>query len=237
MLYVYFGDDVSTARAKAQATITSLVAKNPDALYVRITPDTAADYSITELTESQALFKSEYLVLLDSILTTEQGEVFLDHVKELAASPHAFFLLEGKLLAPVRKKLEKHAQKVNEFSATDKKTAASFNSFLLTDALGARNKKQLWSLFREAKLHGAGDEELHGILFWMYKSLLLAQASASAEEAGMKQYPYTKAKQYCKNFTTTELAEQTHTCATLPQLARRKGVSLEVELERFILQT
>lgn len=236
MLYVYFGEDNTTARAKVQATIGSLVAKNPDALYFRITPESLRDYSLEELTESQALFKNEYIVLLDSLLTSEQQQTVLDHLEQIATSPHAFFVLDGKILAPVRKKLEKHAKKIEEFKNTTTKEKEHFNAFLMTDALGARDKKKLWSLFREGKLYGASDEELHGILFWMYKSMLLAHSARTPDEAGMKPYPFTKAKRYSENFESGHLVAQTQALAALPQYARRQGIPLEIALERFLLR-
>jgi len=237
MLYVYYGEDVDTARKKVQATVASMLAKNPDALYFRVTSDTLDSYDFEELTQSQGLFKSEYIVVLDTLLSgKEKNEVVLENIKQIAESPHPFFLLDGKLLAPVRKKLEKHAEKVHEFEFKNKPKAESFNIFSLTDALGEKNVKKLWTLFREAKYSGASDEEIHGILFWMFKSLSLAAQSSTAEQAGMKSYPFNKAKGFLKNFGSVELLN-TYVAqfALLPQHSRRRGVVLEIELERFIL--
>jgi len=238
MLYAYYGEDIDTARKKVQATVASMLAKNPDALYFRITSDNLQEYNFDELTGSQALFKSEYVVVLDTLFASkEDGEIVLNNLDKIAESAHPFFLLDGKLLAPVKKKLAKHAEKVHEFELKDKQKTESFNTFSLTDALGEKNVKKLWTLFREAKHSGASDEEIHGILFWMFKSLALAGQSSSAEEAGMKPYPFNKAKGFLKNFGTKEkLEEHLRKFALLPQHARRRGTVLEIELERFILK-
>lgn len=237
MLYVYYGEDIDAARKKVQATVSSMLAKNPDALYFRITSDALHEYDFDELTGSQGLFKSEYVVVLDTLLSSKgEGEDVLNNLEKIADSPHPFFLLDAKLLAPIRKKLEKHATKVHEFELKNSKKVESFNTFSLTDALGEKNIKKLWALFREAKQHGVSDEEIHGILFWMFKSLSLAAQSGSAEEAGMKPYPYNKAKGFLKNFGSPQKLEEYLTqFALMPQRARRSGVSLEIELERFIL--
>jgi len=238
MLYVYFGEDTEAARGKVQATISSMLAKSPEALYFRITSDDIATHSITELTQSQGLFKSEYVVLLDTLLATKEGEAYvLDALADIAESPHPFFVLEGKLLAPVRKKFEKQAAKMQEFTLTKGKTSEeSFNMFALTDALGARDTKQLWMLFREAKSRGVSDEEIHGLLFWMLKSLVLAANSRSAQEAGMKPYPFDKAKRYVRNFSSPdEIVEHMKTMALLPHRAHSRSTPIEIELERFIL--
>ncbi|MBL4644617.1 MAG: hypothetical protein JKX80_01995 [Candidatus Pacebacteria bacterium] len=246
MLYVYYGEDIDAARKKVQATVGSLLAKNPDALYFRITSDVLAEYNFDELTGSQGLFKNEYVVVLDTLLSTkgeglpargaQAGEEVLINLEKIAAAPHPFFLLDGKLLAPVRKKLEKHAEKIHEFESKNAPAKLSFNTFSLTDALGEKNVKKLWTLFREAKSHGVSDEEIHGILFWMFKSLSLAAQSQSAEDAGMKPYPFSKAKGFLKNFSSREtLGKYLREFALLPQYARRNGTLLEIELERFIL--
>ena len=237
MLYVYYGSDIDAARKKVQATVAKLLAKSPDALYFRITSDDVGKYDFDELVGSQALFKSEYIVVLDTLFATKEGEeIVLNNLEKIAGAAHPFFILDSKLTAPVRKKIEKHAAKVHDFEEKKEKEGATFNTFSLTDALGERDIKKLWTLFREAKQYGVSDEEIHGILFWMFKSLALAAHADSAEEAGMKAYPFNKAKGFLKNFSSNKvLEEKIKTFSLLPQLSRRKGVLLEIELERFIL--
>ena len=237
MLYVYYGDDIDAARKKVQATVASMLAKNPDALYFRITDDALSQFNFDELTGGQALFKSEYIVVLDTLLGSADGqEQVLANLEKIAAAPHPFFLLDGKILAPVRKKLEKHAHKVYEFTRTDQKKQDTFNTFALTDALGEKDVKKLWTLFREAKHRGVSDEEIHGILFWMLKSMVLACTTPTPEHAGMKPFPYNKAKKFAAHFKSREhLSSLMREFVVMPQHTRRRGVSLEIELERFIL--
>ena len=236
MLYVYYGEDIDTARRKVQKTVVAMLGKSPDALHFRITTDSLIEYDIDELTLSQGLFKSEYIVVLDTLFQTKEGEVFvLENLQKLKEAPHPFLLLEGKLLAVTRKKLEKYAEKVNEFTLTEKKVK-EYNIFALSDALGARDVRRLWTLFREAKERGTKDEEIHGILFWMMKSLVIVSKTTQASDAGMKPYTFQKAKANLHNFTTQRDVEKK--CATLtllPQRARREGVTLEIFLEQFIL--
>jgi hypothetical protein len=56
--------------------------------------------------------------------------------------------LEDALKADLLKVFEKHAEKVQEFKKVEKKER--FNSFLLADALGQRNKEKLWVLYHQA---------------------------------------------------------------------------------------
>ncbi len=237
MLYVYYGSDTDAARSKVRATVAQMLTKNPDALHFRITPETLSEYSFEELAQSHGLFKSDYIIVLDSLFSSADGEeAVLANLQLLASASHPFFILEAALRTPVIKKLEKHAEKINVFEQKKHTTEAPFNTFTLSDALGERNVKKLWTLFREAKFRGVSDEEIHGVLFWMLKSIVLAAQSNTAEEAGMKAYPFTKAKRAAQHFASAdELAQLIHVCALMPQRTRREGVSLEIALERFIL--
>jgi len=237
MLYAYYGKDIETARKKVQATVSNLLTKNPDALYFRITADTLNEYDFNELTESQSLFKNEYVVLLDTVLSVkETSDEVLNNLDKIANSKHLFFILDTKLTAPIVKKLKDFAIKVVEFEEKNNKKKESFNTFSLTDALGEKNIKKLWTLFREAKYNGVSDEEIHGVLFWMFKSLSLASQSKSPEEAGMKTYPFGKAKKFLENYQSPQkLNKLIAEFALLPQYSRRNGVSLEINLEKFIL--
>jgi DNA polymerase III delta subunit len=236
MLYIYYGTDTGKARAKVRATVNALLAKNPDALNFRITDDTFAEYDFDELTQSQALFKNEYIAVFENILAGEHAEIFIDNLAALKDSKHLFFVLEEKLTAPVRKKLEKHSEQIQEFEKKEK-MAEKFNVFALTDALGARDREKLWVMFHQAKQNGTSDEELHGLFFWMLKTMCIAQGARSPEEAGMKPYPFKKAKGFLRNYTEAQLKEHIAVLATLPQKSRRNGASLDIALERFILES
>ena len=237
MLYVYYGEDIDTARKKVQATTARMLAKNPDALYFRVTADDVSLSALEELTQSQALFKSEYIVVLDRVSERpESAEVVFAQLQQLKEAPHPIFLLEGTLKAPEKKKIEKYADSVEVFEMRERKAVTSFNTFALTDALAARDTRALWTLFRDAKRHGVSDEEIHGILFWMLKTLALTAQSASAEEAGLKPFPYKKAQTALRQFESPEvLHERVRTFALLPQHARRRGITLEILLEHYIL--
>tara|TARA_B100000745_G_scaffold300609_1_gene255961 strand:- start:1271 stop:1990 length:720 start_codon:yes stop_codon:yes gene_type:complete len=237
MLYVYFGEDRDTARAKVQITVAHMLSKNPDALYFRITSDELPQYNLSELAGAQALFKSEYIVVLDELLSSNEGEaVVYQHLKEISDAAHPFFILDAHLTPSMRQKLEKYAHAMHEFRVKEKHEEPPFNTFLLTDALGERDVKKLWTLFRVAKQHGRDDEEIYGILFWMLKSIALAAQSKTAAEAGMKAYPYGKAKKACAQFASQEEIRTLITrFSLLPQTARQQRIPLEVELEKFIL--
>mgnify|MGYP002725446317 CR=1 FL=1 len=246
MLYIYYGTDIEKARGKVRATIEGMLAKNPDALSLRVTLENFEDFDLTELVQAQALFKNEYIVLLDNLLAEEVSQdVVTQFLKEIAESSNIFFLLEEKIDAKTLKKLEKVAKKVQyfELKAQSSKLKASFNTFSLADAFGEKNKKKLWTLYSKAKFAGVSDEEIHGVLFWMAKSMLLAvnasaahsTSSGQASEAGMKPFVFNKAKRFASNRGREELVNLVNELVVLPHESRRKSLPLAISLEKFIL--
>lgn len=236
MLYIYYGSDSHKARAKLQSTTAALLKKHPEAHYVRITAENFADHNLEELTQSQALFKQEYIVVFDTVCGVDEHQgTLLSWLKELAAAPHAFFVLEEKVLSSAKKKFEKHANKFQEFDAGASKKQETFNTFALSDAFGARDKKHLWVLLQKATMRGVAPEELHGILFWITKSMVIALRSKDAKEAGMKPFVFNKARRFAQNYSDAELEQHMRTLSTLPQYTRRRYTPLEISLETFVL--
>ena len=237
MLYVVFGTDGVKARDKARSLVDALQKKKPDAAVIRIDEMTAPEVGLQEYIGSQGLFEKRSIVLLDHLFTNEETEAaYLKALPELKDSPNIFIVLEGKIDAKTKKKLEKYAEKIQEFSpAVTEKQAERLNVFALTDAFGERNKVRLWVLFQEALRAGSVVEELHGILFWQMKAMLLAAKTHSAAESGLKPFVYGKAKGFLRNYTREEVHQKSKDFVELYHRARRGAEELPIALERFIL--
>jgi DNA polymerase III delta subunit len=115
------------------------------------------------------------------------------------------------------------------------KKGREFNIFAFTDALGARKKKDAWVLYQKALAAGLSAEEVFWKMVWQVKTLLLAKKTSNAEEAGMKDYPYSKAKGYLKNFKEGELEQLSETLVVGYHQTRRGGPETETFLEKTIL--
>ena len=137
------------------------------------------------------------------------------------------------MLSKLLKVFEKHAVKVQEFKKIEKKER--FNSFLLADALGQRNKEKLWVLYHQALTEGLAPEELHGTLFWQVKALLSATLVKTAGEAGLKPFPWTKAKSFLRNWNQDELKKVSSKMVSIYHDSRRGEHELQTALEKFIL--
>jgi hypothetical protein len=90
-------------------------------------------------------------------------------------------------------------------------------------------------LYQQAVRHDVVPEELHGILFWQVKSMLLATLSKDAKESGLNPFVYSKAKNYAKNFTLDELKKISSQLVAIYHQAHRGEVDFDLALEKFFL--
>ena len=139
---------------------------------------------------------------MDKIFENEEiKEFILDKIKNIAESDNIFILLEEKVDKKTLTKIEKHAQKIQEFSSVIKKEKERTKPFGLTDALGRRDKKGAWAEYQKVLKEGLVPEEIHGILFWQIKTMLLASSSKSSVEADLNPFVFKKAKEFSKNYS------------------------------------
>ena len=204
MLSLYFGNDVVNARKAALASVDVLINES-EVRFNKIESTQFAPGMLADMLGATSLFGGNELYLIDtpSENTDFYAEV-MSMLSEMAQSANHFIIIESTLLAPEKKKFEKHAGVMEEF----KKTAETpFNVWAMADALSSRDKKSLWFLLTEAKRSGLVAEEIIGTLWWQLKTLRLAQITNSAAEAGMKDFPYNKAKRSLLKFKDGEVAE------------------------------
>jgi DNA polymerase III delta subunit len=230
MLYVFFGSDEERVRETARRTGATLF---PSSESLRITPDSYEPGILLERSEGASLFGSESYTILDML---SEEPVIFDELKasvpDLAASSHAFFIIERVLTAPDKKLFEKHATKFEEFSAEKKER---FNVFGLTDALLARDKKLLWLGLIDARKEGVPIQEIVGAFCWQMKVVRLALRSKSAGEAGLKPFVFGKAQGAQKKYTREELEALARDLVVLYHDGHLGKVDMERGLERLVL--
>ena len=149
-----------------------------------------------------------------------------------AESDHVIIFSEDTVTKPITKAFEKVNATIEDFGKEVKAKTESFNMFSLTDALGARDRKQLWLLFREAIENGS-PEEIHGILFWQLKNLALVQSS-NGQVPGMNPFVYRKTSGFAKNFSPDEIK---NIARSLDNMFHNRDTyrTLDIELEKLIL--
>jgi len=247
MIYFYYGTDTEKASKKANSALDSSLKKHSDATLIKIGPEELSQERIDELACAQALFYNKYLVYFYKTFENKTNkELILKNIKELAKSENFFIFTEGKIDKAGLAKIEKVAEKVEEFvkpeKAPTKKEALAqkgekIDFFEFADALGRRDKKNLWVLYQDALAEQVPAEEVHGIFFWQVKSMLLAKKCSSPTEANMKPYPFQKAREYGRNFNKeNELENIAEKLVTMYHEAHRGNLDFFVVLEKFILE-
>jgi DNA polymerase III delta subunit len=239
MIYLLHGTDVEKARTKTRELSDALHAKRPDAAFFRMDAEHWNPAELEEYCGGQGLFENKFIIVLDRLSENEEiAPQLIEKIELIAVSPNIFIVFEGKLNSEALAEFEKHAEKIQEFAQVTPKSVKftdRFNVFSLAEALGNRDRKNLWLLYRRALDNEIAPEEIHGTLFWQAKSIALARASKSASDAGMKDFPFNKAKGYARNFSETESSDLLSRLIRMSHDARRGMGDLGLALEELAL--
>lgn len=231
MFKVFCGNDTVTVRQTVFELVGELEAKG--STVTAIEADTFVPGLLADAAGATSLFGGEELYVLD---TPSSNKDFAAEVKDsleaLKESSNTFIVIEGALLAADKKPYQKFAESFEEIKTTG---AERFNAFSMADALSRKDKKTLWLLLQEAKAAGLSEEEIIGTLWWQLKSLRLAEATSSASEAGMKEFPYNKAKRALSKFQDGELERTSHSLLSVYHDGHAGRRELDLALEHFVL--
>ena len=230
MLAVFYGTDRTAVPNRAASFLKE---KMPHVSADTIDGTNAAVGELGTLVDAQSLFGGVEVYIIDTpSANTEFETEVTEHLANMAQSHNVFVVLESGLLAAARKKYERHATEVEEFIA---EKPERFNTFAMADALAKRDKKNLWVLLQEAKISGLRPEEITGMLWWQLKSLRLAAMTHHATEAGMKDYPYKKAKAALRNFNHGELEKLSQSLLVLYHEGHQGLTDMDLKLEEWVL--
>ncbi len=227
MLQVYFGSD---RHAVVEAVHEAVMGGGE---IVTVDDRSFVPGMFVDLTSSASLFDEVQTYIIDTPSNAADfNEECVDALADMSESANKFFIIEGSLLAPQKKKLLKFAEHSEEHTA-DK--AERFNTFAMAEALARRDKKTLWMLLQEARLVGLREEEMIGILWWQLKAIRLAEVTSSASEAGMKDYPYRKAKQALSNFPNSTAAKLSNSLLDLYHKSHKGVRQIDTAFEEWVL--
>ncbi len=235
MLYLFFGEH---AEEKKNAR-DKVFAEGSFSGIFSFSADDWQPGKITELAASNALFGGSLFVTLENVLgNKDTRSAVLERLTELAASPNTFVFLEPKALKEITDAFKVAKATIQEFKATPAAWPAkdAFNSFALTDAVGARNKKESWVLLTRAFMAGKSPEEISGLVFWQLKSMLLVKGGGTAVSLGMKPFVYSKAASFAQKWTKEELVSATSMLVSQTHASRRGEIESEAALEKLILE-
>ncbi|MBU4480046.1 hypothetical protein KKG48_01210 [Patescibacteria group bacterium] len=251
MLYLLYGTDFKKSREKLHSMVDSLLKKKPDAGFFKLDSSDFSESRLDEFISSQGLFEQKYIVQADGLLSDKKSKDFvLDRLEEVSQSENIFFFIEENIDKPTLKKIEKVAQKVQEFNNNNLQSGSrkfgvsgewlldlgEFNIFNMADALGRKDKKELWFLYQKASRHNIPAEEIYGILLWQIRSILIVKNSKTVDDSGLKPFVYNKSLRFAKNFKEGELEKISSQLISIYHDARRGILDFGIEMEKFILE-
>ncbi len=231
MLQVFCGNDIGKVRAAALAAAQEL--SGPDTSIATIEAEGYSAGVITDAIGATSLFGGTELFIIDTPSeNAEFDDEVKNHLQEMGESANIFIVIEGALLVGSKKEYGKYATSLEEFKAA---AAERFNAFAMADALSDKDKKKLWLLLQEAKAAGLVEEEIIGVLWWQLKSLRLATMTGSASEAGMKDFPYNKAKRAISKFEAGEIEKLSHSLLKVYHDGHGGVRDIDTALEKWCL--
>ncbi len=235
MIYFFYGTNKDGARDKVHKTLDSLLLKKPNASTLHVSADNFNESVVQEYIKGQGLFENKHIVFFDNMLGDELAkEYFLENIKQIRDAPHMVLVLEEKVDKKTLTIIKKHSERAEEFEDKNfTKKTKDFDIFSLTNALGERNKKDMWVFLQKGFLSGATPEELLGIIFWQIKTMIIAKGAKSAVEAGLKPFVFNKSRKYADNFSDEELRALSSNIISMYHDSRRGIVDFKITLEKF----
>ena len=230
MLVFCIGDDV--VRAKAE-----VLKRTRGSEVVRVGEGGEPLESALGYLEQLGMFTRRVALIIDRPMDSAEGkEYMLEHAETFAASDTQVFVIQQDVDVVTKKKLEKLGTvEVYDLPHT-RELVSPPNSFELVDAVQAGDRKRAWILYRQCMANGASAEEVHGTLAWAARGVVLASKTKNADEAGMKSFPYDKAKRVARTLTPALAEAQSAELVALYHDARMGRGSLEDLLEVYLLR-
>ncbi|HEY1037623.1 MAG TPA: hypothetical protein VGE62_03490 [Candidatus Paceibacterota bacterium] len=242
MLYVIHGSDTEKARKKLKAMTDILQSKRPDATVFKITPESFSESYIEESVSGLSLFVPKNIIILDSLIThKEHSDFIIDKIPDFASSDHVCIIFDKKLTKEHLKKLEKKAEKIEEHNLKEDGDAGKFKKretspvFPFGEAVLARDKVRSWTLFQTIMADGVAPEEIHGILWWQFKSLYLSY-SYGAKESGLNPFVHRKCMDAQKRWAKEEVESLLHEMIQMYHKSHKGELDFRAELEQLCLK-
>lgn len=246
MLYVIHGTDTQKGRNKLQSLVGVLQSKRPDATLFRLSPENWNSGFLDEVLAGVNLFTPKNIIVLDSLVSNKDSTEYIEErIGDFAASEHVCILFDSKISKALLTKLEKNAEKVEEHNlkVAGEDGAGGFGgagkkppqTFAFADALASRNKVLSWKLFQELAADELAAEEIHGVVWWQFKSIHVAYDARTAAEADMKPYTFSKSQAFKKSWTKNELGAYLDGLVDMYHKAHRGEVDFIIEIEKLCL--
>lgn len=244
MLYIIYGNDRDKARVRFCALRESLgkkcadmsVCEHAQAEERSVLEGEVSEGVIDAAVASQGLFGNTTLFVFDGVLEKKaEQELVVARARELVSSPNTFLIFEPAFGKEGVRAFQESGAVAEEFVIKKADTRPAFNIFALGDALGKRDRKELWVLYQGAIAAGMEPEEICGTLFWSVKNMALMKNAEAGDDAGLNPFVAKKARAFAKNYTHEEIVGLSRALVSCYHEAHRGGEPMDIALERFIL--
>jgi len=235
MLHIIHGSDREKAKKKFLALIDGALKEDVARPYSRLQPESLSFVELEEQALAMVLFGSPGLVVGEGLFGKEETrQRLLETAPVLKESAQTFIFLEDKFPAEFAKKIATHAE-VEFFQAQylkpDERLAYAF-----LDAVGTRNRKNIWVSFEKARRSGLASEMLFWKLANQVKTLALVNSGVSQKELGINyDFVYNKALAAAKRFKREELVQMHSQLVRLFHDSHRESKDFGIALERWVL--
>jgi hypothetical protein len=189
---------------------------------------------------SVGLFAPTLCITLYDVLTNEEVKDFItSHIDLFKNSKNIFIFLEKKALKDTVTLFKKNSEDCISFEEKKMLSVPEVSPFILTDAFGARDKKNSWVILQKLLMLEKSAEEISGLLFWQVKSILLVKMSPTSTPAnlGMNPFAHKKILFNSKKFSIEELKSILKNLSLLLARSRKSGVDSTLSLEQFLLKS
>jgi hypothetical protein len=229
MLTICIGDDVVNAKAK-------VAARSAGTEVVRFGEGGQPFSEVGGYLEQRGMFAPAVTLILDRPLESDEGTALITEQGDvLVVASAQVFAIVGSVSAADQKKFPKGAA-IETYDAPARADSEVPNSFALVDAVQAGDRKRAWILYRQLIDSGASAEEVHGTLAWAARAVVLATKTKTAADAGMKSFPYDKAKRVARTLKPGEAEAQSAALVRMYHDARLGKGTLEELLEMYLLR-
>ena len=234
MIQLFIGEDTQKARKEARECFEQAKSEYPEAL-ISVFDDVSFDSALaTDAFISENLFGGINILYFDGLLDDPEGESFYRNT--IQDTTHLVVIREKVM----PKDLLLFFQRISEIKEYPliKKIEKRDNSFAIADAVGARDKKRAWVEFERLRRRGAAMEEVHGTIFWAFKSMHIALVLPKPEAfaTGMKDFTYRNYYGFAKKYLKKELEDKLSELKDIYHMGHRGEGELGVLIEQFLLR-
>ncbi len=236
MLYAIYGNDTAR-KTRELAPIVFGFSKKKSADLEEITESNYSGLRLKEIASQVSLFGDSKIIVLDGILYSSEYSVSLREILGvLAKSENCFILREEKLLKAETTLVEKAGGNIIPCETKFEKPR-EWNVFPLADAVLQKDRIGAWRIFCEAMERDIPAEEIHGVLLWQLKMLVLMKKypSASAGTLGISPYVFSKTKNALSKFDMPTLESMTDGLMNALYKTRKESGDTMIALEQYLL--